>query len=1067
MRHSRRFYIRLGAGLGVLLLLLVVWQAVIQADPGDAPILLVVNDDYSPTHFGRYLGEILRAEGLNSFDVMDISSLDAAELTGHDLTILAETSLTSAQAAMLNTYVSGGGRLLAMRPDEQIGGLFGLGASAGVLSNGYVQIDTAALLNGVAPGQGLTSATLQIHGDADEYSTLAGAVSLAQLYSDASSPTSYPAVVGDGTGRAVAFTYDLAQNVIYTRQGNPANANLDVDNDGVTRTVDLFMPSGGGAPWVDRDKIPLPQADIQQRLFARLVRQLVAEARPLPQLWYFPGTTKTMLILTGDAHGNPTSYYQDEIDSIDAYNGKITIYFAFGDGPPNATVQGWRTQGHEFGIHPYAYQPYEPNLAQGYSDSDLNFGHNYASPKSRTVRNHQVAWLGWTDAADLAAAYGIAMETNFYHWGEWLQKPDNSWPHGYITGSGQPMKFMRADGTLVPVYQQLTELVDEQLLGSSSPESLTSQQAVAVSQQLIDASQAGDYAALMTQFHVDIYSSTHTWAEGTMDYARSHDIPIWNADQWLSFTETRHDAAYSDIVWTDANKTLTFNLSATATTGINLTTIVPLSYAGNGLQSVSVDGQPVAYSVQTISSVDVAFVTVPAGNHTFTALYEEGTPAPTPTPTATPSSGSVTHTSYNDFGQSCAVLTDTHVSDVDGGAVALAATFADDFTGTTLDPSRWSSGSWGGGSYTPIMNSGVLTLPGGGWVRSSTTYTHGVIEAIAEFGPGVWQHIGFASDGFANDGYFLLSTYNTNNTLYARVNNNSGEQNVSLGSLPTGLHRYRIEWSGLDASTDRVQFYLDGTLRAQMDVTNVGATNWYAYLSNNGAADLNVDAAQVAPPYTAEGSYTSCVLDAGVDVVWQIISWDASVPSATNLAVQVRTSPDGSTWNEWQDPPTSSGSSISPFDRYAQYRLYLATSDDQTAPVVNSVTLRYGPMPTAVELAWFRTSSHEGVTVVEWETATELHNLGFNLYRTDAPNVLPGRGERLNEALIPSQSPGDLWGASYAYSDETAAADTTYYYWLEAIDNKGVAKLYGPVTAVVEIDTTILPDKTYLPIVFK
>jgi hypothetical protein len=269
MRHSRRFYIRLGAGLGVLLLLLVVWQAVIQADPGDAPILLVVNDGYSSNHFGRYLGEILRAEGLNSFDVMDISSLDAAELTGHDLTILAETSLTSAQAAMLNTYVSGGGRLLAMRPDEQIQGLFGLGASAGVLSNGYVQIDTAALLNGVAPGQGLTSATLQLHGDADEYSTLAGAVSLAQLYSNASTPTSYPAVVGDGTGRAVAFTYDLARNVIYTRQGNPANANLDVDNDGVTRTVDLFMPNGG-APWVDRDKIPLPQADVQQRLFARL-----------------------------------------------------------------------------------------------------------------------------------------------------------------------------------------------------------------------------------------------------------------------------------------------------------------------------------------------------------------------------------------------------------------------------------------------------------------------------------------------------------------------------------------------------------------------------------------------------------------------------------------------------------------------------------------------------------------------------------------------------------------------------------------------------------------------------
>ncbi len=42
----------------------------------------------------------------------------------------------------------------------------------------------------------------------------------------------------------------------------------------------------------------VPQADIQQRLFARLVQQLLSEATPLPQLWYFPGTAKTMMVLT-------------------------------------------------------------------------------------------------------------------------------------------------------------------------------------------------------------------------------------------------------------------------------------------------------------------------------------------------------------------------------------------------------------------------------------------------------------------------------------------------------------------------------------------------------------------------------------------------------------------------------------------------------------------------------------------------------------------------------------------------------------------------------------------------
>ena len=364
------------------------------ASPGPAPILLVVNDAYAGNKFGRYLGEILRAEGLPSFDAIDLSALTAAELSQHDLAILAETPLTSAQASALTTYVSGGGRLLALRPDAQIKNLFDLGASAGTLTDGYLKIIDTAALNGNLPGQGLVTATLQIHGGTDRYTPLGGAVVLARLYSNASTSTTYPAVVSGFTGRSIAFTYDLSRNVILTRQGNPANGNVDVDGDGVLRTIDLFQTVGNpGAPWVDRNRIAVPQADEQQRLFARLVKQLVGEARPLPQLWYFPGTAKTMLILTADAHANPQSYYQTEIDSINAYGGKVTFYLSTGGGIlNNAVMQSWRAQGHEFGIHPYR----NPDLAGGYNASEGTFAFYYSSPKSRTVRNHQVAWLGWT-----------------------------------------------------------------------------------------------------------------------------------------------------------------------------------------------------------------------------------------------------------------------------------------------------------------------------------------------------------------------------------------------------------------------------------------------------------------------------------------------------------------------------------------------------------------------------------------------------------------------------------------------------------------------------------------------
>lgn len=100
-------------------------QQLTQASPTPAPIAVVVNDT-APSPFGRYLGEILRAEGLNEFVFVPLTGLTLTELNTHQLVILAETPLTSGQASIINSYVTGGGRIIAMRPDSQITPLFGL-----------------------------------------------------------------------------------------------------------------------------------------------------------------------------------------------------------------------------------------------------------------------------------------------------------------------------------------------------------------------------------------------------------------------------------------------------------------------------------------------------------------------------------------------------------------------------------------------------------------------------------------------------------------------------------------------------------------------------------------------------------------------------------------------------------------------------------------------------------------------------------------------------------------------------------------------------------------------------
>ncbi len=101
-----------------------------------------------------------------------------------------------------------------------------------------------------------------------------------------------------------------------------------------------------------------------------------------------------------------------------------------------------------------------------------------------------------------------------------------------------------------------------------------------------------------------------------------------------------------------------------------------------------------------------------------------------------------------------------------------------------------------------------------------------------------------------------------------------------------------------------------------------------------------------------------------------------------------------------------------------------------------------GSNPAAVRLAWFEATPHAHGALVRWETESERENLGFHLYRSTGRGV---RGERLNEALIPSRAPGQGQGASYTFLDTTAQAGVTYYYTLEDVDASGLRTAHGPV----------------------
>lgn len=474
--------------------------------PG-GPVLVIINGSYGNKNpFGNYLGEILRAEGLVAFNKIELTMLMSksdplAFLNTFKLVLLAETRFLPNQQQLLRTYVSNGGSLIAMRPDPALADLFGLTFVSERLENpGYPQFFALDTVNGA--GIGITSESLQYHGDADNY-TLTQATALSYLWDDINTPSSNPAVTLNryGNGKAAAFTFDLAKSIVLMRQGNPDWRDSEGDgaqgvmpkdvHDGTAqaqyRPMDMFVRHDGRI-WFAPERIQIPQADEQQRFLANLILDLIGQ--PCPRLWYLPVTYKALIINTGDCCSilqEDRSVIEKTLNDVEEHGGTFTVYLMYDQIQDIAnnlkmidanTESHWRlTHGHGVGVHMWGngLQTYAV-LHDKYRDIvtrlQITYGHS-----ALTARSHHIDWVGWVDMAKIEAEFGTRLDLNYYHYYEFSAKyrgsfenvdfsklnlpVDKAKAHGYFTGSGLPQRFCDENGAILPIYQLLTEWTDE------------------------------------------------------------------------------------------------------------------------------------------------------------------------------------------------------------------------------------------------------------------------------------------------------------------------------------------------------------------------------------------------------------------------------------------------------------------------------------------------------------------------------------------------------------------------------------------------------------------------------
>jgi len=127
------------------------------------------------------------------------------------------------------------------------------------------------------------------------------------------------------------------------------------------------------------------------------------------------------------------------------------------------------------------------------------------------------------------------------------------------------------------------------------------------------------------------------------------------------------------------------------------------------------------------------------------------------------------------------------------------------------------------------------------------------------------------------------------------------------------------------------------------------------------------------------------------------------------------------------------------------------------------LALNSAPTSASVTISSFSAKAQATTILLQWTTANELNNAGFNIFRSAAST---GSFTQLNSSLIPTNNPGSIIGSPYSYTDASVQKGQTYYYKLRSVEFSGATQDFGPVNAAIAAPTatnSATPTSTSIP----